>query len=80
MFGKKTNCHLGYLSVIYTDLMFLNPNMATKMLYCPQLSGEKGLKLKNVSLVKRVNIFLKLLYTVQNIKIVPVYNIPPKNK
>jgi hypothetical protein len=31
------------LRVIYIDLRLLNPNMATKMLYCPPLLREKRL-------------------------------------
>jgi hypothetical protein len=60
--------------------MFLNPNMATKMFYHPPPSREYGLNKKNVSLIKRVNMFLKLLYNVQSVKIVLVYNILPKIK
>jgi hypothetical protein len=41
--------------------------------------GER-FKVKNYILVKKGVIFLKLLYTVQNVKTVSVYNILPKNK
>jgi hypothetical protein len=41
--------------------------------------GER-FKFKTMLFNKQVNKFLKLLYTVQNVKIVPEYNILPKNK
>lgn len=59
----------------------LNPNMATKMLCHPPHLREKGLMLKTMFLIKkRLMYFLKLLYAVQNLKIVSMYIILPKNK
>lgn len=51
------------------------------MLSSLPLLREKGLNSKTIFLIKKyINIFLKLLYTVQNVKTVSMYNIQSKNK
>jgi len=67
-------------SVVFIDLTLLNPNMATKMFYHLPVLREKGVNSKTSFLIKKkINTFLKLLCTVQNVKIVSVYNILAKN-
>jgi hypothetical protein len=65
--------------VIFIDLTFLNPNMATKMLHHLPVLRENGINYKTTFLVKKINIFSKLLCTVQNVKIVSMYNTLAKN-
>jgi hypothetical protein len=66
---------------IFINLMLLNPKMATKMLPHLPLLREKGTNSKTTFLIrKKINIFLKFLCTVQNVKIVSMCNILAKNK
>ena len=70
----------GKLRVIYIDVTLLNPNMATKMLYYSPILRKKRLNSKIRSQYKNINIFLKLLFVVQNAKILFMYNSLHKNK
>ena len=54
--------------------------MGTKMLHHPPLLRENGLKTKTTFLIKKMNILLILLYTVQNVKTACTCNILLKNK
>jgi len=80
--GKKKNPPpWGNSSVIFIDLTLLNPNMATKMFHRLPVLREKGVNYNTSFLIKKkINIFLKLLCTVRNVKIVSLCNVLAKNK
>jgi hypothetical protein len=52
--------------------------METKILYHIPFLREKGLNSKTTFLIKNSNVLLNLLYAVQNVKIVSIYNIQRK--
>jgi len=55
--------------------------MATEMFHLLPVLREKGVNSRTSFLIKnKIDIFLKLLCTVQNVKIVSLYNVVAKNK